>query len=79
MGKEDVNQPMRIITAPFLFIYAKEGKILCLTVDEAHGEKLTSEGWAHTATINPATWIEAMANGDQDPSDMLDEIQFKKP
>lgn len=60
----------------FLFIYAKEGKIRCLTADEAHGEKLTSEGWAHTATINPARWIEAMANGDQDPSDMLDEIQF---
>ena len=79
MGKENANQPMRIITAPFLFIYAKEGKILCLTVDEAHGEKLTSEGWAHIATINPATWIEAIANGDQDPSNMLDEIQFKKP
>ncbi len=70
---------MRIITAPLLFIYAKEGKIKCLTVDEAHGEKLTSEGWAHTATINPAIWIEAMANGYQDPSNMLDEIQFSKP
>jgi len=77
MGKENANQPMRIITAPFLFIYAKEGKIKCLTVDEAHEEKLTSDGWTHTATINPARWIEAMANGDQDPSDMLDEIQFK--
>jgi hypothetical protein len=71
MGKEDANQPM---IPQFLFIYAKEGKIKCLTVDEAHEEKLTSEGWAHTATINPARWIEYMANGDQDPSDMLDEI-----
>jgi hypothetical protein len=70
---------MRIITAPFLFIYAKEGKIKCLTVDEAHEENLTSEGWKHTATINPARWIEAMANGDRDPSDMLDEIQFQNP
>ena len=70
---------MRIITAPYLFIYAKEGKIKCLTVDEAHEEKLTNEGWTHTATINPARWIEEMANGNQDPSDMLDEIQFKKP
>jgi hypothetical protein len=42
MGKEDANQPMSI--PQFLFIYAKEGKILCLTVDEAHEEKLTSEG-----------------------------------
>jgi hypothetical protein len=63
----------------FLFIYAKEGKIKCLTVDEAHEENLTGKGWTHTATINPARWIEAMANSDEDPSDMLDEIQFKKP
>ena len=70
---------MKIITAPYLFIYAKEGRIKCLTVDEAYEEKLTSEGWTHTATIDPARWIEAMANGDQDPSDMLDEIQFKNP
>jgi len=70
---------MKIFIAPYLFIYAKEGKIKCLTVDEAHEETLTSEGWARTATINPARWIEAMANGDQDTSDMLDEIQFKKP
>lgn len=73
MGKENANQPM---IPQFLFIYAKEGKVKCLTVDQAHDEKLTSEGWAHTATINPAKWIEAMANGYRDPSDMLDEIQF---
>jgi hypothetical protein len=65
-----------IISIPqFLFIYAKEGKIKCITVDEAHEETLTSEGWTHTATINPARWIEAMANGDHKlPLDMLDEI-----
>ena len=69
---------MKIITAPYLFIYAKEGRIKCLTVDEAHNEKLTSEGWTHTTTINPATWIEFIANGKRDPSDMLDELQFSK-
>jgi hypothetical protein len=69
---------MKIITAPYLFIYAKEGRVKCLTVDEAHEEKLTSEGWTHTATIDPARWIEAMANGQSDPSDMLDELQFSK-
>ena len=61
-----------------LFIYAKEGKVKCLTLNEAYGEKLTSEGWKHTATIDPAKWIEEMANGYRDPSDMLDEIQFSK-
>ena len=74
MGKEDANQPMSI--PQFLFIYAKEGKVKCLTIDEAHRETLTSDGWTHTATINAARWIEQMANGKQDPSDMLDEIQF---
>jgi hypothetical protein len=69
---------MKIITAPYLFIYAKEGRIKCLTVDEAHEEKLTSEGWTHTTTINPARWIEFIANGKRDPSDMLDELQFSK-
>lgn len=73
MGKEDVIKPM---IPQFIFIYAKEGKVKCLTPDEARGEKLTSEGWTHTATIDPARWIEAMANGQRDPSDMLDEIQF---
>lgn len=77
MGEKDIIRPMNI--PQFLFIYAKEGKVRCLTADEAHRETLTGEGWAHTATINPARWIEAMANGDQDPSDMLDEIQFSKP
>ena len=71
MGKKNVTKPM---IPQFLFIYAKEGKIKCLVIDEAHEEKLTSDGWTHTATINPARWIEVMANGDQDPSDMLDEI-----
>jgi hypothetical protein len=70
---------MKIIALRYLFIYAKEGKVKCLTVDQAHEEKLTSEGWAHTATIDPARWIETMANGQRDPSDMLDELQFKNP
>lgn len=78
MGKEDANKPMKVITAPYLFIYAKEGRIKCLTVDEANEEKLTSEGWTHTTTINPARWIEFIANGKRDPSDMLDELQFSK-
>ena len=76
MGKEDVNKPM---IPQFLFIYAKEGKIKCYTADEIRGKEsqISMQGWTHTTTINPARWIEAMANGDQDPSDMLDEIQFK--
>jgi hypothetical protein len=64
---------------PILFIYAKEGVVKCHTADEIRGKEIQMalQGWQHTGTINPARWIEAMANGMRDPSDMLDEIQFK--
>jgi len=59
-----------------LFIYALNGRIKCLSVEEIEEPLLLAEGWKHTATIDPARWIEAMANGNDDPSDMLDELQF---
>lgn len=63
-----------------LFIYAKDGKVKCHKADEIRGKEIQMalNGWVHTATINPAKWIEAMANGYREPSDMLDEIQFSK-
>lgn len=72
MGKENDNQTMNL--QQVLFIYAKEGKVKCLTSEEALQERLTSYGWVSTATINPARWIEAMANGEREISDMLNEI-----
>jgi hypothetical protein len=59
-----------------LFIYAFNGAIKCLSAEEIQEAELLAAGWKHTATIDPARWIEAMANGHQEPSDMLDEIQF---
>lgn len=59
-----------------LFIYALEGAIKCLSAEEIQEEELLADGWKHTATIDPARWIEEMANGHQEPTDMLDEIQF---
>lgn len=61
-----------------LFVYAKEGRIKCYSANEIRGRQiqLALDGWTHTATIDPAKWIEAMANGHRDPSDMLDELQF---
>jgi hypothetical protein len=62
-----------------LFIYALDGVIKCYfaeELDEEEEAKLLKEGWQHTTTIDPARWIEEMANGHQEPSDMLDEIQF---
>lgn len=75
----DSNKPKHIGTIKLdrmLFIYALEGVIKCLSAEEIQEEELLAEGWKHTATIDPARWIEEMANGHQEPSDMLDEIQF---
>jgi hypothetical protein len=61
-----------------LFIYALNGVIKCYSDKELRGTEpmLEAAGWKHTATIDPARWIESMANGHDDPSDMLDELQF---
>jgi hypothetical protein len=59
-----------------LYIYGINGLIKCLSADEIQETELIAAGWKHTATIDPALWIEAMANGKEDPSDMLDELQF---
>lgn len=59
-----------------LFIYALDSVIKCLSVEEIQEDKLLAAGWKHTATIDPARWIEEMVNGHQEPSDMLDELQF---
>jgi hypothetical protein len=59
-----------------LYVYALNGVIKCLSADEIQETELLAAGWKHTATIDPALWIEAMANGHQEPCDMLDELQF---
>ena len=47
----------------FLFVYAKTGKIRCLTTDQAVKTNVLKHGWKHTATINTVRWIEALVNG----------------
>ena len=59
-----------------LFIYSLNGRIKCLSLEEVTEAGLVAAGWKRTATIDPARWIEEMANGHQEPSDMLDELQF---
>lgn len=61
-----------------LFIYALNGVVKCYSPDEIRNEEslLLAAGWKHTATIDPARWIEAMTNGYNEPSDMLDQLQF---
>jgi hypothetical protein len=61
-----------------LFIYSLNGVVKCLSAEEIRPVEsmMLAAGWKHTATIDPARWIEHMANGNDDPSDMLDELQF---
>lgn len=60
-----------------LFVYARAGQIQCYSAGEIRGKEaiLLEYGWKHTATIDPARWIEAMANNGGKTSDMLDELQ----
>lgn len=63
-----------------LFVYAKSGRVKCYSAEEIRGREiqLALNGWKHTATLDPAKWIEALCNGYRDPSDMIDELQFTK-
>ena len=60
-----------------LFIYAKDGVIHCLTMQQSIDMKPLIEGkwaWKHTATIDPAKWIEALVhNGNA--TDMINELK----
>ena len=69
------------LSGRLLFVYALNGVVKCFSADEIRPleSAMLDIGWKHTATIDPARWIEAMANGTTDPSDMLDELQFCPP
>ncbi len=47
-----------------LFIYAKDGKILVKDLDQSHycHKAMLKDGWKHTATINPAIFIQNLHN-----------------
>jgi len=51
----------------FVFVYIFNGDYRCLGINEAQtiGKQLIKEGWKHTATLNPETWIEFMLNGNE--------------
>ena len=51
----------------FVFIYILNKKYKCLVAYEAQIMKseLKEEGWEHTATLNPETWMEFFLNGDE--------------
>lgn len=63
-------------------IYSKNGFIKTLynnpdpVVGDLHNE-LIDDGWMHTATIDPAAWIESLMNNNSDhANDLMDELNF---
>lgn len=64
-----------MITDTFLFVYAKDGKIRCLTTDQAiEMDALKDKDWKHTATLNSVRWIEAVVNGDN-AEELINELK----
>ena len=47
-----------------IFIYAKDGKVKVLSIEDAkaQAESLLSDGWKHTATLDACIWIEYLCN-----------------
>lgn len=56
-------------TREAVFVFVKEGDVRCLWTDEVLDmqDYLRAEGWEHTATLDPAKFIESAARGDIDP------------
>lgn len=79
--KDGVEVASHALFGRLLFVYARAGQVQCYSADEIRGKEtsLLEYGWKHTATIDPARWIEALVNNGGEPSDMLDELQFCPP
>lgn len=67
-----------MITDTFLFVYAKDGKIRCLTTDQAiEMDALKEKDWKHTATLNSVLWIEALVNSNFNVDCMINELKVE--
>ena len=60
----------------YAFIYAKDGEIKVLSLQEAtrDREELESGGWKHTHTLNPNVYIQYLHN-ECDNKMLIDEIK----
>lgn len=48
----------------FVFIYAKDGKVRCLDIEQAKEQATTliADGWQYTTMLNSCAWIEYLCN-----------------
>ena len=74
---KDIQSSPSTVYSRTLFVWSKDGAVRCFSPDEigpVGTEAWRAAGGKHTATIDPARFIETMANGRMDCSDMLDEL-----
>ena len=64
-NRELAGQVDPLVMQNFVFVYVLNNTFRCLDINGARttGKDLVKEGWKHTATINPETWIEFFLNG----------------
>ncbi len=59
-----------------IFVYARDGGVRCLNYYESihFAAQMVRDGWKHTATIDPAIWIEHLCN-DAVTDDKINELK----
>lgn len=57
-----------------IFVYAKDGIIICRNLDDSLDQNLKAKGWTHAHTIDPCLFIEHLHNKCSD-LDILKEIK----
>ena len=66
----------------FVFVYAKDGKIKALNIEESKRlqDELKKEGWVHTQTLDACVYIQYLHN-DGENVDLIDEMKslIKRP
>ena len=52
----------------FVFVYAKDGKIKALNIEQAQRlqDELKKDGWVHTKTLDACTFIQYLHNDCED-------------
>jgi uncharacterized protein YjhX (UPF0386 family) len=60
----------------FVFVYAKDGKIKALNIEESKRlqEELVKDGWVHTQTLDAYVYIQYLHN-DCEEVDLIDEMK----
>ena len=64
------------MTDAVIFIYAKDGKIKALDIEQTrqYQSELIKEGWIHTQTLDTCAWIQYIHN-DCNEVDLMNEIK----